>query len=83
MVETSWTGDTRVERQSEYVCIIYVELWLLPLLYSDDALMIQLGKVALNKSNTCSMEGISSSCSTLGGLAYVRRTVMAAVGGQG
>jgi len=29
------------------------------------------------------VEGISSSCSTLGGLAYVRGTVMVAVGGAG
>ena len=37
--------------------------------------------LTLNKSNTCSVEGILSSCSTLGGLTYVRGTVMAAVGG--
>ena len=37
----------------------------------------------LNKSNACRVEGILSSCSTLGGLTYVRGTVMAAVGGAG
>ena len=48
--------------------------------------MIQLGKNefnSLNKSNACSVKGILSSCSTLGGLIYVRGTVMAAVGGAG
>ena len=47
--------------------------------------MIQLGKDEFNslkKSNTCSVEGILSSCSTLGGLTYVRGTVMAAGGGR-
>jgi len=39
--------------------------------------------LTLNKSNACSVEGILSSCSTLGGLTYVRGTVMAAVGGAG
>ena len=44
--------------------------------------MIQLGKIEFNsnKSNAYSMEGIPSSCSTLGGLTYVRGIVMAAVG---
>ena len=47
--------------------------------------MIQLGKdeFNLNKSNACNVEGILSSCSTLGRLTYVRGTVMAAVGGAG
>jgi len=39
--------------------------------------------LTLNKSNACSVEGILFSYSTLGGLTYVRETVMAAVGGQG
>ena len=53
------------------------------LLYDDDAPMIYVGKVEFNsKSNACSMEGILSNCSTLGGLTYVRGTVMAAVGGM-
>ena len=45
--------------------------------------MIQLVRMSLtlNKSNTCSVEGILSSCSTHGGLTYVRGTVIAAVGG--
>ena len=38
--------------------------------------------LALDKSNACSVEGILSSCSTLGGLTYVRGTVTAAVGGM-
>jgi len=37
----------------------------------------------LNKSSVCSVEGILSSYSTLGGLTYVRGTVMAVVGGAG
>ena len=47
--------------------------------------MIQISKVelTLNKSNACNVEGISSSCSTLGGLTYVKETVMAVIGGQG
>ena len=48
MVETSWTGDTRVEYQLGYVYIIYVVVYLLPLLYGDDALIIQLGKDEFN-----------------------------------
>jgi len=39
--------------------------------------------LTLNKSNTYSVEGIPSICSTLGGLTYVRETAMAAVGGAG
>jgi len=39
--------------------------------------------LTLNKSNVCSVEGTLSSCSTLGGLTYVRGTVMAAIGGTG
>ena len=39
--------------------------------------------LTLNKSKACSVEGITSSCNTLGGLTYVRETVMAAVGGAG
>ena len=38
--------------------------------------------LTLNKSNTCSVEGMLSSCSTLGGPTYMKGTVMAAVGGQ-
>ena len=38
--------------------------------------------LTLNKSNACSVEGILSGCSTLGGLTYVKGTVMAAVGGR-
>ena len=37
--------------------------------------------LTLNKSNACSVEGILSSYSTLGGLTYVRGTVMVVVGG--
>ena len=48
MVGTSWTGDTRVEHQPGYVYIMYVVLWLLPLLYGDDALMILVGKDEFN-----------------------------------
>ena len=48
MIPTSWTGDTLVEHRSGYVCIIYVALQLLPLLYGDDALIIQLDKAELN-----------------------------------
>jgi len=39
--------------------------------------------LTLNKSNACSVEGILSSCNTLGGLTYVRENMMVAVGGQG
>ena len=39
--------------------------------------------LTLNKSNACSVEGMQTSCSTLGGLIYVRETVMAAIGGAG
>ena len=39
--------------------------------------------LTLNKSNACSVEGIPTSYSTLGGLTYVRGTVMATVGGKG
>jgi len=35
-----------------------------------------------NKSNACSIDGILSSCSTLGGFTYVRGIVMAAVGAR-
>jgi len=35
--------------------------------------------LTLNKSNTCSVEGILSSCNTPGELTYARETVMAAV----
>jgi len=47
--------------------------------------MIQLGKIdfTVTKSNACSVKGISSSCSTIGWLTYVRGTVMVMVGGQG
>ena len=38
--------------------------------------------VTLNKSNACSVEGILSRCSTLGGLTYMRGSVMAAIGGS-
>ena len=48
MVETSWTGDIRVNHRPRYDYIIYVALYLLPLLYDDDALIIQLGKVEFN-----------------------------------
>ena len=48
MVGTSWTGDIRVEHRLRYVYILYVVLYLLPLLYDDDALMIQLGKDEFN-----------------------------------
>jgi len=48
VVETNWTGDTGVEYRLRYVYIIYVALYLLPLLYGNDALIIQLGKVELN-----------------------------------
>ena len=84
MVETCCTGDTRVERRPRYVYILYVALKLLPLVYGDNALMIQLGKIklTLNKSNACSVECITSSGSILGGLTYMRKTVMIAVGDQ-
>ena len=48
--------------------------------------MIQLDKDefnSLNKSNACSVESITSSCSVLGGLTYMRETMMAAVGEAG
>ena len=48
MVETSWTGDTRVEHRPRCDYIIYVVVQLLLLLYGDDALMLQLGKVESN-----------------------------------
>jgi len=48
MIETSWTGDARVEYRPGYVYIIYAALYLLPLLYDDDALMIQLSKDEFN-----------------------------------
>ena len=38
--------------------------------------------LTLNKSNACSVEGILSNYSTLGGLTYVRGTVMIVVGGR-
>ena len=47
MVGTSWTGDTRVEHRPGYVYILYVVLYL-PLLYGDDALIIQVGKDEFN-----------------------------------
>jgi len=40
MVETSWTGVTRVEHRSGHVYILYAALSLQPLLYGDDAIMI-------------------------------------------
>ena len=84
MVEISWTSDTRVEHQLKYVRILYVVLQVLPFLYGDDALMIQLGKIELNlnKSNTFNVVWrYNIQCSTLRGLIYVRRTVIAAIGG--
>ena len=47
--------------------------------------MIHVGKASLtlNKSNACSVKGIAFSCSTLGGLTYVRGTMRAAVGRAG
>ena len=48
VVETNWTDDTRVEYRSGYICILYVALYLLPFIYGDDALMIQLDKVEFN-----------------------------------
>ena len=48
MIGTSWTGDTRVVHRPRYVYILYVVLQLLPLLYGDDALIMQLSKVELN-----------------------------------
>ena len=38
--------------------------------------------LTLKKSNACSVEGILSSCNILGGLTYMRGTLMAAVGGR-
>ena len=48
VVVTSWTGETRVENQPGYIYILYVALYLLPLLYGDNDFMIQLGKDELN-----------------------------------
>jgi len=48
VVATNWTSDTRVEHRLGYVCILYVALELLPLLYGDDSLIIQFGKAELN-----------------------------------
>jgi len=48
VIGISWPGDTRVEYQHGYVYIMYVVLQLLPLLYGDDALMMQLGKDEFN-----------------------------------
>jgi len=38
--------------------------------------------LAFNKSNVCSVRRITSNCSTLGGLIYVRGIVMTVVGGR-
>jgi len=38
--------------------------------------------LTLNKSNACSVEGIPSTYSTLGGFIYMRGTATAAVGGR-